>query len=125
MSLRMITAVAIGGAAGSILRYIISTALLHTNSVFPYATFIVNMVGCLLIGTLTGWLTGHIQSSQWLAPLLVTGFCGGLTTFSTFTLDAHRLLSNGFSLTAIFYQVGSLLAGLLLAHLGLKLGTSI
>ena len=90
--IREIITVGLGGAAGSIVRYLVSYGLLagHTLLGFPAGTFTVNAAGSLVIGFLLA-LAPSASASQ----LLVVGFCGGFTTFSTFSADAVRLLRTG------------------------------
>ena len=90
--IREIITVGLGGAAGSIVRYLVSYGLLagHTLLGFPAGTFTVNAAGSLVIGFLLA-LAPSASASQ----LLVVGFCGGFTTFSTFSADAVRLLRAG------------------------------
>ena len=90
--IRELFCVGLGGAAGSMVRYALSTWMLggHLLLGFPAGTFAVNAAGSLLIGFLMQSL-----SSSTLSWLLVTGFCGGFTTFSTFSADTVRLLRSG------------------------------
>lgn len=90
--IREILAVGIGGAAGSIARYLLCNGLLagHALFGFPAGTFTVNAVGSLLIGILLATLRS--ETAGW---LLIVGFCGGFTTFSTFSADAVGLLKTG------------------------------
>jgi CrcB protein len=84
--------VAVGGAAGSVLRYAVALAFTHTR--FPYATLIVNAAGCLLIGlALPAWNRAPVLSEP-LRLLLVVGFLGGFTTFSAFGHETAVLLQN-------------------------------
>ena len=87
--IRELFAVGLGGAPGSIVRYMLSVWLLggHTLLGFPAGTFTVNAAGSLLIGILL-----EITNSAAAGWLLIAGFCGGFTTFSTFSADAVRLL---------------------------------
>ena len=78
--IRNLLLVAFGGAVGSVGRYLVSKWL---EGGFPWGTLTVNIVGCLLIGFLTGLVTKGTLSPE-MKLLLVTGFCGGFTTFSTF-----------------------------------------
>ena len=90
--IRELLAVGLGGAAGSVVRYMLSAWLLagHTVLGFPAGTFTVNALGSLLIGILL-----EATSSAAAGWLLIVGFCGGFTTFSTFSADAVRLLRAG------------------------------
>ena len=112
--------VGLGGAAGSMLRYL--TALLTARyyaASFPLATFLTNVLGCFLIGIFIGLFWHSTQLNQQLRLLLVTGFCGGYTTFSTFSSENLTLLQSGHILTAIAYITASIAAGLLAIWLGL------
>ena len=90
--IRELFAVGLGGAAGSIVRYVLSVWLLggHTLLGFPAGTFTVNAAGSLLIGILLE--TTNSAAAGW---LLIAGFCGGFTTFSTFSSDVVRMLKSG------------------------------
>jgi CrcB protein len=118
--LKQIIIVAIGGAAGSVLRYLatIISAKFYNNN-FPFATFIVNIVGCLLIGILIGIFerTGSVNEN--IRLLLITGFCGGFTTFSAFSSENISLMQNGNTLLAVTYIVLSVTLGLLAVWFGL------
>ena len=84
--------VAAGGAVGSVLRYLIATNIHKSYPNFaPYGTFIVNVTGCLLIGLLMGWVAAQKLMSPQLQLLLIAGFCGSFTTFSTFAHEANLL----------------------------------
>jgi len=110
--------VAIGGAAGSLLRYGVQR-LLPAHS-FPYNTFAVNLVGCLLIGFLWALVQrGSMGTDGRL--LLMTGFCGGFTTFSAFSLEGMQMLQTGRLTQFFFYVLLSVALGLLATFLGYKL----
>lgn len=116
--LRQLLLVALGGAIGSALRYL--TALLlarHYTGSIPLATLAVNLVGCFLIGLLIGLCsyTSHLRL------LFITGFCGGFTTFSTFTAESYSMFREGAYGLALLYIAGSVLIGLLALWLGLSL----
>ncbi|MBL7766796.1 MAG: fluoride efflux transporter CrcB [Chitinophagaceae bacterium] len=82
----------IGGGLGSVLRYGISLAITAKEDAFPKATFITNIAGCLLIGLVLGYLgREHTDNTHW-KLLLATGFCGGFTTFSSFSREALNLM---------------------------------
>lgn len=107
-----------GGFAGSYLRYLISAKVEQYFSSFPYGTFTVNMVGCFLIGLILGWVTQSNVAPEY-RLLLATGFCGGFTTFSTFSYEGLALLQNGQLVQAFLYMGLSLLIGFLAVWLGL------
>jgi len=88
--------VALGGALGSAARYAVSQFISdHTASTFPFSTMAVNIAGCLLIGLVYGLSARHGFLSDNMKLLLTTGFCGGFTTFSTFSLETIRLGAEG------------------------------
>ena len=119
--LKAILLVGIGGAFGSILRYLTSVwvarSFLH---IFPLATLLVNVLGCLLIGLLVGIFDRQQLSSRELQYLFITGFCGGFTTFSAFSLENVALLENHTAL-AIIYIAASIILGIGAVWLGLYL----
>ena len=108
--------VGLGGGAGSILRYLCQRSL---NAVYPWGTFVVNILGCLLIGLLWGLFTKHIDEPKRL--LLVTGLCGGFTTFSSFTYEGVQMMMDNRWLAFILYTTLSVLLGLLATFLGFKM----
>ena len=115
--LKSIALAGIGGAVGSIVRYIFSIVInKHFSGSFPLATFIVNMSGCLLIGFLIGYFYKHPQ--EHLKLLLVTGLCGGFTTFSAFSSENLTLIQNGLTINAFLYILLSVLLGVALVWLG-------
>ncbi|WP_308549986.1 fluoride efflux transporter CrcB [uncultured Porphyromonas sp.] len=116
--LRPLLLVALGGALGSALRYL--TALLlarHYTGSIPLATLVVNLVGCFLIGL----LIGLCSETTHLRLLFITGFCGGFTTFSTFTAESYTMFREGAYGLALLYIAGSVLIGLLALGIGLYL----
>jgi CrcB protein len=100
--------IALGGALGSVLRYVIGGAVQRaTHSSFPYGTLVVNIVGCFLIGFLIKRFMNAEPSGETRA-LLAVGFCGGFTTFSAFSSEAVGLFEGGAYLRAAVYIVLSL-----------------
>lgn len=115
-----ILAVGCGSFTGGILRYIVSLICQNSGKGFPWSTLIVNLVGCFLIGLLSGLLTRTSQS-QYLSLFLTVGLCGGFTTFSTFSKECLNMLQTGDFLHLILYSTISLLAGVLLVFIGFRL----
>lgn len=111
--------IALGGGIGSALRYAVSKFVQDsTNGAFPYHTFAVNIVGCLLIGLFYGLAArGHLGNNT-TTLLLTTGLCGGFTTFSTFCNENIALLRGDNALTALVYVASSVFCGLLAVMLG-------
>lgn len=116
-TLRSLLLVALGGALGSVARYLVSRVL--TGS-FPWATLTVNLVGSLAIGLLAGLISKHTLPVE-LRLLLVTGFCGGFTTFSTFASESLTMLKAGDTLLTAAYVAVSVFAGILAVYCGLLL----
>ena len=112
--------VATGGAVGSAMRYLVGKVAgqLFTGS-FPLGTFIANIVGCFVIGVLTGLVSSNVVSPQ-MKLLLVTGFCGGFTTFSSFANESISLMSGGQIALAILYIALSVAIGLFATFVGIK-----
>lgn len=110
--------VGIGGGAGSIFRYLASILAGRQASGFPWATFLVNISGCLLIGLLAGLAARCEIIGADLKLLFITGFCGGYTTFSTFSAENLKLLNSGNWGLALLYIAASLAVGLAAVCLG-------
>lgn len=116
-------AIALGGAAGAVSRYWLSTIAERLNgSGFPVGTFLVNLLGSFAIGLVfMFFLERQALVDSW-RPLLVIGFLGAFTTFSTFSLDALLLFQQGHYNTALFYIVSSVLLCLLAVFAGMQAG---
>ncbi|MDR1259055.1 MAG: fluoride efflux transporter CrcB [Tannerellaceae bacterium] len=121
--IKQLLLVCIGGGAGSALRFLISfvTGRCGPAGLFPLATFIVNVTGCILIGLLIGFADRYEVLDRNMKLLLITGFCGGYTTFSTFSLENIQLLEGHHYLTFAVYTSGSLAAGIAAVALGIFL----
>ena len=117
---RDILLVGAGSFLGGIARYLISLAMKGLGSSFPWATMTANIVGCLLIGLL--WAAfNRVHASSQLNLLLIVGFCGGFTTFSTFSKESLCLLQAGDYLTFALYALGSVVLGIIAVALGYAL----
>jgi CrcB protein len=102
----MIWYVAAGGAVGSVARYLLSTLLQErSGGVFPVGTLVVNVTGSLLLGLLLRYSLDAPAFSPEVRVLLATGFCGGYTTFSTFSYETARLMETGDYRRAVAYVV--------------------
>jgi len=123
---RSILLVGIGGFVGSIARYLVAILFSsQISSVFPFATLTVNVLGCFLIGILFALSDrGNLLSPEW-RILLTTGFCGGFTTFSTFSYESMRLMQDGEYLYLAAYVFISVFVGLTATYLGIALVRSI
>lgn len=120
--LRTLFLVAIGGGIGSVFRYLTSfvVAKFYSNS-FPLATFIINSIGCLLIGLLYGYFQKNQVANSNFQLLLITGFCGGLTTFSAFGLENYSLFTSNNVPLALVYIGMSIFVGILAVWLGISI----
>jgi CrcB protein len=118
---RAVAAVAAGGALGALARYGAGLALPHAPGTFPLATFLVNIVGCLLIGVLLVTITELRQVHPLVRPFLATGVLGGFTTFSTYAVDTQELLRTGHLATAVAYLAGTLVAAVAATWVGMGL----
>lgn len=120
--MKALLGVFIGGGLGSLARYGLSKLLNPWLAHFPLGTFSANVIACLLVGLIGGALSSRPGQHEWLRLTLVTGFCGGFSTFSTFSMESMDLLQGDRLVAGILYVGVSLLACLLGILLGQWLG---
>lgn len=117
--MKAILFVALGGGLGSVIRYLVSR-LIDTN--FPYATLIVNVLGCLIIGYVSAYYSQRgIHIKEEVRLFLTVGFCGGLTTFSTFMNECSKMITYQDYMQVALYMSLSIIIGLSCVYLGQKL----
>ncbi len=116
--------IAVGGALGALARYGVDEWVGRRAGAFPWGILVVNVTGAFLIGFVTAALGPQFESG-WVRPLLVTGFLGAYTTFSTLSLDTYRLLDRGELDQALANVLGTVVLGLLAVWAGLRVGHSV
>jgi len=117
--MKQVLLIFIGGGVGSVLRYMVGKFTKIPASGFPWGTFSVNILGSLLIGILMGVALKNSSFSENQTLLLVTGFCGGFTTFSAFAYENQVFLKEGDFTNFLIYTLGSISLGLVAVFLGL------
>lgn len=115
----LLLAVALGSAVGGVARYVISGALQRPSNAFPVGTLTVNIVGSFVLGAVVRYTAMSPTFSTEMRLLLGAGFCGGFTTFSTFSVETLELLQGGAYARAGLYVGLSVLTGLTAAVLGM------
>lgn len=104
-------AVGLGGFIGSVLRYIIGLIPIQETNIFPINTFIINILGTVLISIIAFYITQNVNYDENLILFLKVGLCGGFTTFSTFALETGDLIKSGNAEIAFIYVLLSVIIG--------------
>ena len=116
----MIWLVALGGALGSVSRFLLGPALQRAfNATFPVGTLFINVVGSLILGFVLGLAAEGVDVRPEARAFIAIGFCGGFTTFSTFSYEAVRLLEDGEGSRAALYILASVVLSVGAAFIGL------
>ena len=120
--IKNILLVGLGGSIGSIARYITQKWFVaNFLQAFPWGTFVVNSIGCFLIGLFWGLSFKSFDNNESWKLFLLTGLCGGFTTFSAFTLEGIGLLKDQKLFLFFSYVAASVMVGLLATYLGIRL----
>lgn len=122
----LVLAVALGGALGAMSRFGLDRAIeSRSSSSFPWATLVVNVSGCLLVGFLIAAIVDRHNAPAWVRAGLVVGFCGGYTTFSTFAQETLDLAEGRAGALALANVVLSVALGLVAVFVGARLGRGV
>ena len=116
----------VGGGIASLLRFSVGAGVIHTypNEKIPWATLAVNWVGCFAVGLIYGWTSDRWFLGLHARHLFVTGFLGGFTTFSAFSVETTLLFRRGETFLAWCYILASIAGGLVLAWAGERISTA-
>ena len=114
---REVVAVFAGGAVGTLLRAALAQAFPHSPTSWPWPTFVVNVIAAVLLGYFVTRLQERLPISSYRRPLLGTGLCGGLSTFSTMQVEILKMIDAGAYALALGYAAASVAAGYLAIHL--------
>lgn len=107
-----ILSVGLGGFIGAVCRYLIGLIPLNETTSFPIKTFVINVIGCIIIGAIAVTAAKNSSLNSHLLLFIKVGLCGGFTTFSTFALETVDLMKNGNFMLAFTYVLGSVLVGI-------------
>jgi CrcB protein len=118
---RELAAIFCGGAIGTLLRAGLANAVVIDPTQWPWTTFLVNIVGAFLLGYFATRLQERLPLSSYRRPLLGTGLCGGLTTFSTMQVETLKMIEHDAFGLAIAYVLASIVAGLIAVHVATSL----
>ena len=113
-SFSMLALIFVGGGLGSVSRYGVGKAALHffEGNKFPLGTLLANTLACLLLGLTLYLFKDKLLENDWIKPLIIIGFCGGFSTFSTFSLDTLKLFHDGLFMYGIANILVSVVLGI-------------
>ncbi|UZR93755.1 fluoride efflux transporter CrcB [Chondrinema litorale] len=115
----------IGGGLGSCCRYLLSLWLNTPASNFPLGTFAANVLSCMVLGFASILVIEKLELSTHIRFLIMTGFCGGFSTFSTFDSEIFAIIERDNYLSSLIYAVISILAGLGALFIGMTIGNKV
>jgi CrcB protein len=121
----VLLAIAIGGALGALARYGISRGIHVPKDGFPWATFWTNVGGAFVLGLFLTVAISRFPSSRYPRPFFAIGFLGAFTTFSTMAVETVTLIKDGDVLLGVVYLLASIVAGLLVAYVGIVAGRAV
>lgn len=113
-----------GGGLGALCRYGIAQVASKPNNGFPIGTFLANVISCIILGFLMSFLVDQEQGTR-MRLLWMTGFCGGFSTFSTFSAENFELIQQGNYAMAFIYMLASFAVCVLCIFLGWKMGNMV
>ncbi|HRG91060.1 MAG TPA: fluoride efflux transporter CrcB [Chitinophagales bacterium] len=115
----------VGGGSGSVVRYLLSRYFVHQPGAFPLSTFLSNTISSFILGALVAYMASKPTGNDNLRLFIATGFCGGFSTFSTFSYETFSLLNSGNYKTALLTIFGNLLICYIAIAAGFMLGKNI
>jgi CrcB protein len=118
----VLAVIAVGGMLGATARFKLAEALPTSPGHFPWATFWTNLSGSFVLGFLLVLLLERFPPTRYLRPFLATGILGAYTTMSTYLVETAVLIKDGHAATGLVYGIGSVVAGLVVAYLGIVAG---
>lgn len=119
-----ILAVAAGGALGAVIRYLNSRVMAHYFTAnLHYATLMVNVIGCFLMGMAYVWFQNKFQASENLRLFITVGFLGALTTWSTFSMETVLMINSGEVVKGFVYLISTFVLCLLAFYIGMKISS--
>jgi CrcB protein len=118
--MKQLLIVFIGGGLGSVMRFLIGKLLPYSGKGFPWNTFCVNLLGCLLIGLMSGYFLRNSTENEFSLVLFsIIGFCGGFTTFSSFANENLSFIRSGDFTIFLIYSLLSFTSGILMVYFGI------